>query len=124
MTMAKPFAILSGLVPGVFVFSILLSVIWPGEIELTAPLFCADPYRDPIVVSDTFHDSEGTSTNFTLHCVGDRGELTDEGFMFPWLTLVAAHTALIVLIAFSVTLVHRVTTDEQPPDSPRIGTEL
>lgn len=121
--MAKPFAVLSGLVPGVFFASILLSVIWPGEIELTAPLFCADPYREPIVVSDTFHDSEGTSTNFTLFCVGDRGELTDEGFMFPWLTLVAAHTALAALLTFSVAAARRVTTEE-PRESPQIGTEL
>ncbi|WP_280380350.1 hypothetical protein [Nocardia wallacei] len=122
--MAKPFALLSGLVPGVFGFSILLSVAWPGEIALTAPLFCADSYREPIVVSDTFHDSEGTSTNFTLHCVGDRGELTDEGFMLPWLTLVAAHTALALLLTLSIPLIHRTTTAHQPPETPRIGTEL
>ncbi|MGW4245186.1 hypothetical protein, partial [Nocardia sp. NPDC004722] len=64
--------------------------IWPGEAKLTAPLFCSPPYTEPMVVSDTFHDSEGTSTNYTLYCVGSRGDLTDEGFALPMLVLFLA----------------------------------
>src|SRR3546814_9829678 len=62
-----------------FLTIFLAVAVWPGEAKLTAPLFCSTPATEPMVVSDTFHDSEGTSTNYTLYCVSDRGELTDEG---------------------------------------------
>ncbi|MFF0494454.1 hypothetical protein ACFYTQ_36020 [Nocardia sp. NPDC004068] len=114
---------LAGLVFGIAMFTLLLSVIWPAEAEFTAPLFCSPPYHDPMVVSDTFHDSEGTSTNFTLYCVGPRGEFTDEGFLLPWLTLVAAHTTVAALIVLLVTALRR-RTDEVPRDTGHIGTEL
>ncbi|MFD6163366.1 hypothetical protein ACFWF7_40375 [Nocardia sp. NPDC060256] len=39
--------------------TVLPVAIWPGEAKLTAPLFCEAPYTEPIVVSDTFSDSEG-----------------------------------------------------------------
>ncbi|MEV2225614.1 hypothetical protein AB0E01_37945 [Nocardia vinacea] len=74
--------------------------IWPGEAKLTAPLFCSAPYREPVVVSDTFHDSEGTSVNYTLYCVTDRGAVTDEGFILPFLVLMAVHIAIITAVAF------------------------
>ncbi|WP_147404204.1 hypothetical protein [Nocardia panacis] len=69
--------------------------IWPGEAELTAPLFCGAPYREPIVVADTTHDSEGTSVNYTLYCATSRGAVTDQGFVLPFLVLMAAHFVLI-----------------------------
>ncbi|QLY28671.1 hypothetical protein H0264_25475 [Nocardia huaxiensis] len=82
-------------------FSTVVPVaIWPGEAKLTAPLFC-ESGTEPMVVSDTFHDSEGTSTNYTLYCVGEHGSLTNEGFALPMLVLFIAHvlilTALILL---------------------------
>ncbi|WP_406280328.1 hypothetical protein OH799_13925 [Nocardia sp. NBC_00881] len=74
--------------------------IWPGEATLTAPLFCSSA-TEPMVVSDTMHDSEGTSVNYTLYCVGERGAFTDEGFALPMLALFGAHvvvvTALVLL---------------------------
>ncbi|MEV6426192.1 hypothetical protein [Nocardia sp. NPDC051463] len=81
--------------------------IWPGEAKLTAPLFCTAPYTEPMVVSDTFVDSEGTGTNFTLYCVGDRGQSTDEGFLLPWLALWAAHTVLVGVVALLIAASHR-----------------
>lgn len=80
-----------------------------------------------MVVSDTTHDSEGTSTNYTLYCVGERGALTDEGFALPMLVLLAAH----ILIASAVVLTAglwarrhparvedtRVTSTEGPADA-------
>ncbi|WP_410873094.1 hypothetical protein [Nocardia sp. A7] len=82
--------------------TILVAVaIWPGEAKLTAPLFCSAPTTEPMVVSDTFYDSEGRSINYTLYCVSERGVLTDEGFALPMLALLGAHvlilTALVVL---------------------------
>ncbi|MFF3225917.1 hypothetical protein ACFYV7_24180 [Nocardia suismassiliense] len=72
--------------------------IWPGEAKLTAPLFCDAPYTEPIVVSDTFHDSEGRSTNYSLYCVGERGEYTEVGFLRPWLALWALHTVIVIIL--------------------------
>ncbi|MEV6658321.1 hypothetical protein [Nocardia fluminea] len=86
-----------------FVTIFIAVAVWPGEAKLTAPLFCSPPATEPVVVSDTFHDSEGTSTNYTLYCVSDRGVLTDEGYARPVLALFVAHllilTALFLLAA-------------------------
>ena len=81
--------------------------IWPGEAKLTAPLFCSDPTTEPMVVSDTFHDSEGTSTNYTLYCVGDRGTLTNEGFALPMLALFTAHALILTALILLTTLFRR-----------------
>ncbi len=101
--------------------SILIPVaIWPGEAKLTAPLFCSPTHSEPVVVSDTFHDSEGTSINYTLYCVGERGTATDEGFALPMLALFAAHLLLIttlVVLAGLWTLLGR-NSSPSPVDSP------
>lgn len=87
-------ALLIGLLTGAL--SIVVPVaIWPGEAKLTAPLFCSAPATEPMVVSDTFHDSEGTSTNYTLYCVGDHGILTNEGFALPMLVILTAHVVIV-----------------------------
>ncbi|WP_156920290.1 hypothetical protein [Segniliparus rugosus] len=75
--------------------------IWPGEAAFTGPLFCASPYNEAIVVADTESYPGGTATNYTLMCVGARGQYRDAGFLLPWLTLWACHTAL----AFAATSV-------------------
>ncbi len=82
--------------------------------RLTAPLFCSPAYADPIVVSDTFHDSEGTSVNYTLYCVGEHGAFTDEGFLRPFLVMFAAH----ILIATVIALIAIVTTRASAPSTP------
>ncbi|WP_328393873.1 hypothetical protein [Nocardia sp. NBC_00416] len=85
-------------------FSIVVPVaIWPGEAKLTAPLFCSSPATEPMVVSDTFHDSEGTSTNYTLYCVGDHGILTNEGFALPMLVMLTAHIVIATTLALLAT---------------------
>ncbi|MFC8381113.1 hypothetical protein [Nocardia sp. NPDC057272] len=89
--------------------TILIAVaIWPGEAKLTAPLFCSPPATEPVVVSDTFHDSEGTSTNFTLYCVSDRGFLTDEGFALPVLALFVAHLLILIALFVLAALISRI----------------
>ncbi|MGI5218996.1 hypothetical protein [Nocardia sp. CA-290969] len=130
MRFGRLLAVFAGILSATAIFSIVASVIWPGEIELIAPLFCADPYNDPMVVSDTYHDSEGTSTNFTLYCVGDRGQFTNEGFFLPWLVLVAVHTAIAVVLALLIGLANRgreprdrETQDAAPQDSKITVTE-
>ncbi|MFD3426991.1 hypothetical protein [Nocardia fluminea] len=81
--------------------------VWPGEAKLTAPLFCSTPATEPMVVSDTFHDSEGTSTNYTLYCVSDRGELTDEGYALPVLALFVVHLLILSVLFLLAALIGR-----------------
>lgn len=96
-------ALSTGLLVGAF--SIVMPVaIWPGEAKLTAPLFCSSPATEPMVVSDTFHDSEGTSTNYTLYCVGDHGILTNEGFALPMLVMLTAHIVIVTTLVLLATL--------------------
>jgi hypothetical protein len=93
--------------------------IWPGEAKLTAPVFCSAPATEPMVVSDTFHDSEGTSTNYTLYCVGDHGILTNEGFALPMLVMLTAH---VVIVTSLVLLAKFINTGTEPvPDRPVQG---
>ncbi|WP_280309452.1 hypothetical protein [Nocardia abscessus] len=74
--------------------------VWPGEAKLAAPLFCSESYREPVVVSDTYHDSGDTSVDYTLYCVSDRGAVTDEGFILPFVVVMAVHIAIITAVAF------------------------
>lgn len=101
---------------------VLPVAIWPGEAKLTAPLFCDAPYTEPIVVSDTFHDSEGQSTNYSMYCVGDRGQYTEVGFLRPWLALWVLHTALVIVVV----IVARAWRPTRPPEPVRLAqsTEL
>ncbi|MEU7144277.1 hypothetical protein ABZ942_32870 [Nocardia sp. NPDC046473] len=84
--------------------TVLPVAIWPGEAKLTAPLFCEAPYTEPIVVSDTFSDAEGQSTNYSMYCVGDRGQYTEVGFLRPWLALWALHSAIVITLVILVGL--------------------
>ncbi|MEV0248725.1 hypothetical protein AB0H76_19140 [Nocardia sp. NPDC050712] len=107
-------------------FSTVIPVaVWPGEAKLTAPLFCEPPATEAMVVSDTFHDSEGTSTNYTLYCVGERGALTDEGFALPMLVLFTAHVLIVTVLVLLAGLLARArsagvqdaVTEDYPEDS-------
>ncbi|MGW6330936.1 hypothetical protein [Nocardia rhamnosiphila] len=92
----------TGLLVGTF--SIVVPVaIWPGEAKLTAPLFCSAPTTEPVVVSDTFHDADGTYTNYTLYCVGDHGILTNEGFALPMLAILTAHIVIVTILVLLAT---------------------
>ncbi|MFI9503441.1 hypothetical protein [Nocardia sp. NPDC052566] len=92
-------AVSTGFSAGLF-STVLPVAVWPGEAKLTAPLFCSAPYREPIVVSDTTHDSEGTSVDYTLYCATERGAVTDEGFVLPFLVLMAVHIAIITAVVY------------------------
>lgn len=96
-----------------FIVTILLAVaIWPGEVKLVAPLFCSDEQPDPFVVSDTYSVQPGeTTTNFTLYCMGPRGDATDHGFMLPFLATMALNTlalaGVLVVVGLIVGLTRR-----------------
>jgi hypothetical protein len=100
----KRAGIVGGFLFAAVIVSILTSVIWPGQAKLLAPVFCDDARPDAFVVSDTYHDSDGTSTNFTLYCVGPRGEHEDVGWLYPFLGIVVMNSAaLLVLGAVATT---------------------
>ncbi|HUG86340.1 MAG TPA: hypothetical protein VMM13_17370 [Euzebya sp.] len=84
--------------------TILVTIaIWPGEAVLTAPLLCPDSQPDAFVVADTVSVQPGeTSTNFTLYCVGPRGDFTDTGFLRPFLLLMGGHGIVMVILAAAV----------------------
>ena len=82
-------------------------VIWPGEAALTGPLFCASPHNEAIIVSDTESYAGESATNYTLMCVGARGEYRDAGFLGPWLVLWACHTALVFAVLCAALARHR-----------------
>lgn len=93
----------------VMITTIVAVAIWPGEAKLTAPLFCPDDKPDAFVVEDSYSVRPGeTSYEFTLYCMGPRGEATDAGFFRPLAVLTLGHAVLVVgLVAASVLLVRR-----------------
>lgn len=75
---------------GIMAFVVLMgSLIFPGALKWTSGTVCTDGEADPVVVRDTYQTEPGeTSTNFTLYCVGDRGEIENAGFGKPVGTLI------------------------------------
>jgi len=80
------------------------TAIWPGAMKLTAPVLCPSEQPDPFVVRTTTTSSDGTSTSFSLFCMGERGDFTEIGtweplgllFLYTWAAF-AALTLLLVL---------------------------
>lgn len=98
---------------GVLVFAAVMTTvavtigIWPGEMTLTSGWLCPDDQTDAFVVTDTFQTHEGTSTNFTMYCMGDRGQITNVGFFRPAAILTLFHGALFVGLALLVLILRR-----------------
>jgi hypothetical protein len=96
---------LFGFVFTVSMVSILSSVIWPGQAELLRPIFCDDARPDAFVVSDTYSSGTGeTSTNFTLYCVGPRGDHRDVGWLWPFVGICLMNAAALALLIGAGTL--------------------
>ena len=73
--------------------------IWPGQVKLLAPIFCTDAQPDAFVVADTYSPQPGeTVTNFSLYCMGPRGDATDHGFMKPFLLISVVNGVAIVAL--------------------------
>ena len=111
---------------GVFLFvstmtTVIVTIgIWPGEAKLTAPLFCDEEHPDPFVVSDTYNPAPGeTVTNFTMYCVGPRGQTRDVGFFGPFVALSVAHGLLwlgVLAVAPTGNVAARVRRRRRPQD--------
>lgn len=93
-------ALVAVLVFTAFMVTIIVTVgIWPGEAKLTAPLFCPDDKPDAFVVVDSYSVQPGeTSYNFSLYCMGSRGQVDEIGFFQPAAVLTVGHAALIVVL--------------------------
>lgn len=94
----KVLSTLLGLLFAAVMITIIVAIaIWPGEAKLTAPLLCPDDRTEAVVVRDESNPRPGeTVINFTLYCVGERGEATDVGFIKPFGLLVLFHLLLLL----------------------------
>lgn len=82
--------------------TLVMMAIWPGELELTAPLFCDATHSDAFAVVDKGvggRERGSTTYNFSLYCVSDDGNVVGHGFTRPFLVLVGAHTVPMFLWA-------------------------
>ena len=103
----------AALFAGVMLTCIVSIAIWPGEAELLEPILCTDARPEAVVVYDTYSPRPGeTVTNFSLYCMGPRGDVTDHGWgkVFFWLS--GFHT-LFVLGLFGIGSLRRKL---RPPD--------
>ena len=72
------------------------SLIYPGSMKWTSSWVCPEDKQDTVVVRDTYQTEPGeTSTNFTLYCLGPRGETENAGFGKPLGVLIIAGVALV-----------------------------
>lgn len=91
---------------GLTAFVVLMgSLVFPGALKWAAGSVCDADKPDTLVVRDNYQTEPGeTSTNFTLYCIGPRGETQDAGFAKPLgvLILWASAAASIVVVAMWV----------------------
>ena len=99
---------------GVFLFGLVMIAplmaglvgIWPGVLKFTAPVLCDDDHDEAVIARDTYHTRPGeTSTTFTMYCLNDRGEATDEGAFKPIAIVFGVLAAIYVLLAVVVLIV-------------------
>ncbi|BAN00432.1 hypothetical protein [Ilumatobacter coccineus] len=131
MSFAKPTTVVSWFVSILVMFAfaglitscVITIGIWPGEVKLLAPFFCTDAQPDAFVVADTYNPHPGeTVTNFSLYCMGPRGDATDHGFMKPFLLISAIHGLIIVGPMVLFTSVGRLSATATGMTNPRTST--
>lgn len=95
--------------------------IWPGSMKLTAPVLCPSEQPDAHVVRTTTTTSDGTSTSFSLFCMGERGDFIEIGtwepygllFLYTWGLFVALTLLFFLRRAWRHRRLDRLT---RPPD--------
>lgn len=98
-------AVLGVVFTSAMVTLLMAIAIWPGEAKLTAGVLCPTGRTDVFVVTDTVQASEGgTATDYTMYCVGPRGEATEIHFLEPFAVLWAAHAVLLGLAVLAWSL--------------------
>lgn len=82
------------------IVSVLVMAIWPGSFALFAPLLCSGETPDAFVVVDRYQVVPGETTfNFTMYCVGARGEVDEIGFIRPFLLMMVTVTVVFLALA-------------------------
>lgn len=112
--MKRLFVILAFLVGATVPAIVIVAVggaIYPGALKLTAPQLCPDDQPDPFVIRTTTQDSEGTSTNFSLFCMGERGDFSEAGSWRPIGLLFVWTYGVLVALAVLVFGVRRARRD-------------
>lgn len=127
----RSIAILLGVAFAGFMVSCLLALaIWPGQIKLVSFLFCTDAQPDPFVVADRYSPEPGETTiNFTLYCMGPRGDTTDHGFFLPFLAVSALNGIAVVVLVQIASIRRRLrrtatSAAREPALRPSAGEEL
>ncbi|WP_433227879.1 hypothetical protein [Actinomadura formosensis] len=87
--------------------TLLSTVIAPGQVRWTAHSLCDAPYTDPFIVA--YRAGRG-GTNYTMYCVGERGEHQDVGWMNPYLIMWAVYFLVITPITGLALLLRRLST--------------
>lgn len=104
---------------GVMLTCIVSIGIWPGEAKLLGPILCTDARPDAIVVYDTYSPRPGeTVTNFSLYCMGPRGDVTDHGWWKVFVLLTIFHTVLVGLVMVALAARRRLRTSRTTPAAP------
>ena len=94
-----PAAVLGLAFSALMVSCLVALAIWPGQIKLVSFLFCSDAQPDAFVVADSYNVRPGeTVVNFSLYCMGPRGDATDQGFFFPFVAVTILNALIIVLL--------------------------
>ncbi|HEY7072480.1 MAG TPA: hypothetical protein VH479_20300 [Acidimicrobiales bacterium] len=95
---------------------VVAGAIWPGEAKLTAPLFCPDDKPDAFVVVDRYHPGPGeTAYDFSLYCMGPRGQTEEIGWFRPSAVLTLVHALLLVAGVGGLVLLVRRRSRGRPP---------
>jgi hypothetical protein len=110
--------LLASLFAGLMLTVIISIAIWPGEAKLLAPIFCTDARPDAVVVYDTYNPRPGeTVTDFSLYCMGPRGDVTDHGWGKVFVALTVFHTG-IVLALFALGAIRSKLRQRREPTQP------
>ncbi|HMG45576.1 MAG TPA: hypothetical protein VK611_29860 [Acidimicrobiales bacterium] len=100
-------AVLVGVAVAILVVLSIGLVVYPGAMRWTAPVLCPDGQSDSYVVRTTVDGAEGTSTSFSLFCLGERGDFTEVGSWRPLGILFAmTYGAVLALIAVGLAIAH------------------
>jgi len=105
---------------GMFLVTLLSTLVWPGQVKVVAPLLCPDDQPDAFVVADTTTSSEGTSTSFTLYCADEHGRTTDVGWFRPYVLVTLGYVVAAVALVVAVLAWRRLRRRRRaatPPDA-------
>ncbi|HEV7722019.1 MAG TPA: hypothetical protein VGO60_12065 [Iamia sp.] len=100
----------------------LLLVVYPGILELTAPVLCPSGQPDARIVEYTYTNHDGTHANDTLVCLGPDGDLTEVGSWAPlgvYFVGVFVVSEAVVLPIQLLGIVRRGRRGSRPPGPPR-----